>query len=55
MLRNRYQGVTVAGETGSKCPLKLRSVELRAYNKIKGPVEEIKGILGEVNVFWGGS
>ncbi|KAG8912249.1 hypothetical protein FRC01_005200 [Tulasnella sp. 417] len=52
MLRNRYQGATLRGETESTCPLNLRSVELRGQPQTEGLVEEIKGIIGEASVFW---
>ncbi|KIO33136.1 hypothetical protein M407DRAFT_18001 [Tulasnella calospora MUT 4182] len=48
MLKNRYEG----GETESRCPMNLRSVKLRGEPRTEGLVEEIKGILGEVHVFW---
>lgn len=52
MLRNRYEG----GKTELRCPMNLRSVgllgELRPGGE--GLMEEIKWILGEVDVFWAG-
>ncbi|KIO33138.1 hypothetical protein M407DRAFT_18003 [Tulasnella calospora MUT 4182] len=48
MLKNRYEG----GETELRCPMNLRSVELRGKPRTEGLVEEIRGILGEANVFW---
>ncbi|KAG8929317.1 hypothetical protein FRC01_004539 [Tulasnella sp. 417] len=52
MLRSRYQGATAEGETGLRCPMNLRSVELRGKLNTEGLVEEIREILGEVDVFW---
>ncbi|KIO33139.1 hypothetical protein M407DRAFT_241164 [Tulasnella calospora MUT 4182] len=52
MLRNRYEGVTLLGETEPRCPMNLRSVELLGHPRTEGLVEEIKGILGKSNVFW---
>ncbi|KAG8923991.1 hypothetical protein FRC01_012078 [Tulasnella sp. 417] len=49
MLAIRYQGATAEGETGPRCPMNLRSVELRGQLKTEGLVEEIREILGEVD------
>ncbi|KIO19669.1 hypothetical protein M407DRAFT_30669 [Tulasnella calospora MUT 4182] len=53
MLRNRYEatpGIETIGR--SRCPMSLKSVELRGGPRNEGLVEEIRGILGEVHVFW---
>ncbi|KIO31188.1 hypothetical protein M407DRAFT_19809 [Tulasnella calospora MUT 4182] len=52
MLKNRYEGANSTGETELRCPMNLRSVELRGEARIEGLAEEIKGILGGVDVFW---
>ncbi|KAG8929315.1 hypothetical protein FRC01_004537 [Tulasnella sp. 417] len=52
MLRSRYQGATAEGGTGLRCPMNLKSVELRGQLKTEGLVREIREILGEVDVFW---
>ncbi|KIO33160.1 hypothetical protein M407DRAFT_241168 [Tulasnella calospora MUT 4182] len=52
MLRSRYEGTTQSAETDLRCPMNLRSVELRGQPRTEGLVEEIRGILGEVDVFW---
>ncbi|KAG8909121.1 hypothetical protein FRC01_007118, partial [Tulasnella sp. 417] len=52
MLRDRYQGASLQGETESTRPMSLRSVELRGTPRTEGLAEEIKGILGEANVGW---
>ncbi|KIO21383.1 hypothetical protein M407DRAFT_245477 [Tulasnella calospora MUT 4182] len=52
ILRDRYEEATSGTETESRCPVNLKSVELRGRPRAEGLVENIRGILGEVNVFW---
>ncbi|KAG8899529.1 hypothetical protein FRC01_010479, partial [Tulasnella sp. 417] len=52
MLRSRYGEATSGNERESRCPMNLRSVELRGRPETEGLVEEIVEILGEANVFW---
>ncbi|KIO25197.1 hypothetical protein M407DRAFT_25421 [Tulasnella calospora MUT 4182] len=52
MLRGQYEEATSGNETESRCPVSLKSVELRGRSRAEGLVEKIRGILGEVNVFW---
>ncbi|KIO21313.1 hypothetical protein M407DRAFT_245519 [Tulasnella calospora MUT 4182] len=53
MLRDRYEATPDIGTIGrSGCPMSLKSIELRGGPRDEGLVEEIREILGEVNVFW---
>ncbi|KAG8974741.1 hypothetical protein FRC05_006901 [Tulasnella sp. 425] len=52
LLQSRYGNTTSASGTETRCPTSLRSVELRGRPITEGLVDEIKGILGEANVFW---
>ncbi|KIO28965.1 hypothetical protein M407DRAFT_21871 [Tulasnella calospora MUT 4182] len=52
ILRSRYEEASSRGETELRRPMNLQSVELRGGPRNEGLVEEIKGILGEANVFW---
>ncbi|KAG8974743.1 hypothetical protein FRC05_006903 [Tulasnella sp. 425] len=52
LLQSRYGNPASPSGTEPRCPTSLRSVELRGQPITEGLVDEIKGILGEVNVFW---
>ncbi|KAG8950002.1 hypothetical protein FRC04_008081 [Tulasnella sp. 424] len=52
LLQSGYGTPSSASRTETRFPTSLRSVELRGQPITEGLVDEIKGILGEVNVFW---
>ncbi|KAG8903263.1 hypothetical protein FRC01_009259 [Tulasnella sp. 417] len=52
MLKARYEEPLTGTEIEPRCPVSLKSVELKGQPRAEGLVEEIIRIIGEVNVFW---